>query len=46
MLTDGTKKMYRSSATVMSGLLTCVQKYREEYEELGFCYGKRRVLGF
>ena len=37
---DGTKKMYRSPPTVMSGLQPCVQKYREE---LGFCYGPLEV---
>lgn len=37
---DGTKKMYRSQPTVMSGLQACVQKYREE---LQFCYGPLEV---
>ena len=37
---DGTKKMYRSSTIVLSGLQPCVQKYREE---LGSCYGPLEV---
>ena len=40
---DGTKKMYRSAATVMRSLQTCVNKYNEELstsygpEEIGDC---------
>ena len=46
VLTDGTKKMYRSSATVMSQQAWHVcRSIVKSWGFCIFCYGKRRVLG-